>query len=206
VKPEYARLGETTMHTRLFVALATAIAVLAPIGCGASEAPAPKSTPSSAPAPPTPPAAPNKPDTAKDAGGVKYTGLDGQTFTVAELPGNVKVLNFWATWCAPCIKEIPSFNKLHDKYGSRGVTIVGVSVDEEGKSVVEPFLKTPKGKIGYRVALAKLEDLKPVDVTERIPVTLVYDKAGKLVKRFDGYAEETELEAAIDSAMTASAD
>jgi thiol-disulfide isomerase/thioredoxin len=193
------------MHTRFFVALATAIAVIAPIGCGASEAPAPKPPTTAAPTAPAAPQPPAQPAAAQDAA-VKYTGLDGKAFTVAELPGNVKVLNFWATWCAPCIKEIPSFNKLHGKYESKGVTIVGVSVDEEGKEAVEPFLKTPKGKISYRVALAKLEDLKPVDVTERIPVTLVYDKAGKLVKRFDGYADEAALEAAIDAAMTASAD
>jgi thiol-disulfide isomerase/thioredoxin len=138
--------------------------------------------------------------------GVTYKDLDGKAFTVDELPGSVKVINFWATWCAPCIKEIPSFNKLHAKYESKGVTFVGVSVDEQGKEVVEPFLKTPKGKIAYRVALATLEDLKAVDVTERIPVTLVYNKSGAIVKRFDGFAEESALESAIQAAMTSSAD
>lgn len=132
---------------------------------------------------------------------VKYTDLDGKSFTLGELPGQAKVVNYWATWCSPCIKEIPSFNKLHAKYGSQGATFLGVSIDENGAEAVTPFLKTPKGKIDYKVALAKLEDLEPVGVSEAIPVTLVYDASGRLVKRFDGYAEEAELEAAVRAAL-----
>jgi len=193
------------MQSRFLYTPALALALMVPVGCGASEAPTPKATnPPAAPAAPAPPATPSA--AADDAAAVRYTDLEGKTFTVAELPGDVKVLNFWATWCAPCIKEIPSFNKLHEAYGGKGVTIVGVSVDEDGKESVEPFLKSPKGKISYRIALAKLDQLKAVDVTEAIPVTLVYDKSGKLVKRFDGFAEESALEAAIKSAMPASAD
>jgi thiol-disulfide isomerase/thioredoxin len=138
-------------------------------------------------------------------GGVKYTATDGSSFTVTELPGEVKVINYWATWCAPCIKEIPSFNQLHAKYADKGVTVVGVSIDEEGASVVEPFLKTPRGKIDYRIAYAKIDDLGPVGVTTSIPVTLVYDKSGRLVKRFDGYAEEKELEESVQAALGGSA-
>jgi thiol-disulfide isomerase/thioredoxin len=193
------------MQTRLLAAAAAAAAFLMPAGCGASEPAANRAgAPPAASAPakaPQPPATPQQTPTA--GASVRYTGLDGKAFTVDELPGSVKVVNYWATWCAPCIKEIPSFNALHAKYGTQGVTIVGISVDEEGKQVVEPFLKTPKGKMNYKVALAKLEDLKAVDVTEAIPVTLVYDKSGKLVKRFDGYADEKALEAAINDAMKA---
>jgi thiol-disulfide isomerase/thioredoxin len=193
------------MHTRFLVAVATSLALLAPMGCGASEAPAP-ARPAPTPSAPAAPATPAASPASAQQAAVTYKDLDGKAFTVDELPGSVKVINFWATWCAPCIKEIPSFNKLHAKYESKGVTFVGVSVDEQGKEVVEPFLKTPKGKIAYRVALATLEDLKAVDVTERIPVTLVYNKSGAIVKRFDGFAEESALESAIQAAMTSSAD
>lgn len=146
------------------------------------------------------PPSPETPDSAK-ALGVKYTDLEGRQFTLSELPGRVKVVNYWATWCKPCIKELPSFNKLHAEYGPKGVTFVGVSIDEEGAEKVKPFLETPNGKIDYKVALARLSDLEPVGVTEAIPVTLVYDASGRLVKRFDGYADEGELESAVTTAL-----
>lgn len=187
--------------SRPFVAIvAVVVTVAVTLACGGGTGQPAGVGAQSQPAAPAAPAA-----QATEGAAVRYTGLDGATFTVADLPGEVKVINYWATWCAPCIREIPSFNQLHAKYGSKGVTVVGVSVDDEGAEIVQPFLKTPKGRMNYRVALAKLEDLGPVGVTTSIPVTLIYDKSGKLVKRFDGYAEEKELEETVVGALSGAA-
>ena len=188
------------MQMRLMIAGA-AIGGLLAAGACAPKSDAPPAAGNAA-ARPAGPGAAAGPSTAK-TDTVKYTDLDGKSFTIGDVPGQVKVVNYWATWCQPCIKEIPSFNKLHAEYGPKGVTVIGVSIDENGAEDVAPFLKTPRGKMDYRVALAKLEDLEPVGVTESIPVTLVYDASGRLVKRFDGYAEEAALEAAVNAALGA---
>jgi thiol:disulfide interchange protein len=114
------------------------------------------------------------------------------------LGGQVAVVNFWATWCVPCIQEIPSFNKLHREFASKGVQVVGVSMDEEGRERVEPFLK--KHPMEYTVALGS-EALNKQYSLDQLPVTLVYDKTGKQVKRFEGYLKEEELLAAVKQAL-----
>jgi thiol:disulfide interchange protein DsbD len=121
--------------------------------------------------------------------------LDGKP---VELTGKVAVVNFWATWCVPCIQEIPSFNKLQSEYGSKGVAVVGVSMDEEGKEKVEPFLK--KHPMRYTVALGS-DALNKQFGLEQLPVTLVYDKSGKQIKRFEGFLKEDELLAAVKQAL-----
>jgi thiol-disulfide isomerase/thioredoxin len=66
--------------------------------------------------------------------------LDGKPVSLADYKGKVVFLNFWATWCDPCRVEIPWLIDMQSKYASRGFTVVGVAMDEEGKSVVAPFI------------------------------------------------------------------
>src|SRR5579862_2236169 len=67
--------------------------------------------------------------------------LDDSSASINQYKGKVVLVNFWATWCAPCKKEIPWLIKLNDAYSSRGLVILGISMDDEGKKVVEPFVK-----------------------------------------------------------------
>ena len=77
-----------------------------------------------------------------DLAGLPATTLDGTSFDAAALRGKVAVVNFWATWCVPCIKEIPSFNRLNDELSGRGLVVLGVSMDEDGGApLVQSFLK-----------------------------------------------------------------
>ena len=112
--------------------------------------------------------------------------------------GKVVVVNFWATWCVPCIQEIPSFNKLHKEFGGQGVAVVGVSMDEEGAERIEPFLK--KHPMEYTVALGSPEMNQQYKL-DSLPVTLVFDRSGKQVKRFEGFLKEDALQAAIKQAL-----
>jgi thiol:disulfide interchange protein DsbD len=123
------------------------------------------------------------------------TSLDGKP---VDLAGKVAVVNFWATWCVPCIQEIPSFNKLHRDFAGKGVLVVGVSMDEEGKERVEPFLK--KHPMEYTVGLGS-EALNQQYRLDQLPVTLVYDKSGKQLKRFEGFLKEDELLGAVKQAL-----
>src|ERR1043165_4244253 len=69
--------------------------------------------------------------------GMKVYGKD---ITEADFKGKVVLVNFWATWCEPCRVEIPWLIEMQQKYGSKGFTVLGVAMDEEGKSVVSPFV------------------------------------------------------------------
>ena len=116
----------------------------------------------------------------------------------APYTGKVVVVNFWATYCGPCIKEFPSFNKLQKDLSAKGVTVLGVGMDEEGAQLVAPFLK--KHTLEYPVALGSADVTKEFNL-EALPVTVVFDRTGKQIKRFDGLTPEDDLRAAIGQAL-----
>jgi thiol:disulfide interchange protein DsbD len=128
--------------------------------------------------------------------GLKYVALDGKP---VETAGKVVVLNFWATWCVPCLQEIPSFNKLHKEFSPKGVAVIGVSMDEEGAARVQPFLK--KHPMQYAVALTSPEISQQYGVGDELPITVVLDRSGKEVKRFTGFTAENEIQAAVQAAL-----
>ncbi len=128
----------------------------------------------------------------------QVNSLDGTPVDPAALNGKVVVVNFWATWCVPCIQEIPSFNKLHDEYGAKGVAVVGVSMDDEGAERVRPFLK--KHPMDYTVALGSDAVSKQFSL-EELPVTVIFDRSGKQIKRFAGFLKEDDLKAAVQQAL-----
>jgi thiol:disulfide interchange protein DsbD len=114
------------------------------------------------------------------------------------LSGKVVVVNFWATWCVPCVEEIPGFNRVYHELSPQGVLFLGVAMDDEGKPLVDPFLK--KHPIDYAVALGS-DALADKFGLAGYPVTLVFDRSGKQVKRLEGFTGEAELQAAVRQAM-----
>jgi thiol-disulfide isomerase/thioredoxin len=152
-------------------------------------------------APAAPPAATSAAasrDTTNPAGLPRVAKLDGSPFDTAALSGKVVVVNFWATWCVPCLGEIPGFNKLHHDYGPKGVVVLGVSMDEEGTERVQPFLK--KHPMEYSLALGG-ESLSKQYTLNELPVTVIYDRSGKPLKRFDGFTPAADIEAAVQQAL-----
>jgi len=128
----------------------------------------------------------------------QLTRLEGGLLDTAALAGKVVVVDFWATYCVPCIKEIPMFNKLQAEYSTKGLVVIGASQDEEGAEKVQPFLKAHP--MSYTVALgspALGEKLK----LDALPVTLVFDRKGKQVQRFEGFTPEDGLLSAIKQAL-----
>jgi thiol:disulfide interchange protein DsbD len=127
-----------------------------------------------------------------------FSKLDGGALDTSAFSGKVVVVNFWATWCVPCIQEIPGFNKLNQQLGGKGVVVLGVSMDEEGAERVRPFLK--KHPMDYLVALGSQAVSKQYGLDE-LPVTIVFDRSGKQVKRFDGFTAEDALQAVVQQAL-----
>jgi thiol:disulfide interchange protein DsbD len=131
--------------------------------------------------------------------GVPITTLDGGAFDAGTLSGKVVVVNFWATWCVPCIKEIPSFNKIHKELGAKGVAVLGVSMDDDdAPAKVKKFLT--KHPMQYAVALGS-EKVSERFQLNNYPVTVVFDRSGKLLKRFEGFTPEQSLEDAVKTAL-----
>ena len=120
--------------------------------------------------------------------------LAGYRQLLAKFKGKALVVNFWATWCIPCVSELPTFNKVHRDYASQGVSVIGVAMDEEGAAIVRPFLR--KHPIDYTVALGSDPVARRYNL-ESYPVTVVFDRGGKEVKRFGERLTEADLLAAI---------
>ena len=120
--------------------------------------------------------------------------IDGGSFKLKDQKDKVVLMNFWATWCGPCIQEMPFLTKLHEKYGDKELQIVAVSIDDSS-SEVGPF--AVKNKLNFPVvhspALAEQLKAKP------IPTTLFIDKQGRLRYRKVGFAEgdERDIEVVI---------
>src|SRR5262249_40104802 len=79
-----------------------------------------------------------------------FTPLQGPA---PQTSGKVVVVNFWATYCVPCIREIPMFNKLHREFAAKGLTVIGIGMDEEGAELIKPFLA--KHPMEYPVGVGK---------------------------------------------------
>lgn len=127
---------------------------------------------------------------------VNFSLIKGGTLSTDSLRGKVTLINFWATWCIPCKAEIPWFNQFENDYKSRGLEVIGVSLDEEGAAKVKPFLKD--NPMNYAVALGDkaASDAFKVD-GEKLPVTLLVDKQGRIRFTHVGIAKKEEFEAEI---------
>jgi thiol:disulfide interchange protein DsbD len=128
----------------------------------------------------------------------QVTTLEGAPLDAAALNGKVVVVNFWATWCIPCVGELPTFNKVSRDFGSKGVAVVGIDMGDEGADTVRHFLQ--KHPIDYTVGLGG-DAVAQKYKLESYPVTVVFDRAGKEVKRYDEKLTEPDLLAAIQKAL-----
>jgi cytochrome c biogenesis protein CcmG/thiol:disulfide interchange protein DsbE len=109
--------------------------------------------------------------------------LDGKSERLTDLKGKVVVLNFWATWCPPCVEETPSLNRLQKYIDSRGGMVLGVSIDEDG-AAYEQFLRDHSVVFPtYRDATKKTASDYGTSI---FPETYIIDRHGKIARKFVG--------------------
>ena len=115
-----------------------------------------------------------------------------------QFEGTIRVVDFWATWCPPCREAIPLLNELHRKYKDQGVSVVGISVDENPKALVG---FDHEAHIEYASVLTSEQAEKAFGGIVGLPTTFVVDRQGKVVKSYLGEVPRDELEADIQTLL-----
>jgi len=116
----------------------------------------------------------------------------GATVRLSDYKGKVVLLNFWATWCAPCQAEIPWFVEFERTYASRGLAVIGVSMDEDGWKSVLPWIDARK--VNYRISVGDDALAKEYGGVDALPETLLVDRAGRIAARHVGVISKSEYE------------
>lgn len=117
-------------------------------------------------------------DSALLAPDITYPDLNGGEFRLSDHRGTVIVLNLWATWCGPCIREIPDFVALQEEFGDRNLEFVGISVDERGAGVVRPFVE--EHGINYRILLDTEGSVLNNYPIQGLPETYIINEQGEI--------------------------
>jgi peroxiredoxin len=128
------------------------------------------------------------------------TDLQGHSVKLSDLRGKAVVLNFWATWCPPCKEEIPWFVELQKRYGSQGLQIVGVSMDDGDQKDVEKF--AAENAINYPVLLGKETVASQYGGIDYLPTTFYIDRDGVVMDRVFGQPGRDEIEKNIKLAIS----
>ena len=127
--------------------------------------------------------------------------LDGQLRSITEWDGKVIALNFWATWCPPCIKEVPEFVSLQDRYQAQGLQFIGIALQkpEEAREFVTEH------KVNYPILAGELEVIKLAEAYGNhigaLPYTVIIDRNGLVVHVKPGILPTEEAESVINSLL-----
>ena len=169
---------------KLFLILIVAVALAAPGLSGVQE--------SGANAP--------SPDELKSLPPLNLQDFRGKSVRADQFKGSVVVLDFWATWCAPCISEIPALNRLQQKYGEQGVRVVGVTLQSGEPKEVRPFIE--RNKMKYTILMGDDEQMYDLNVFA-FPTTLLLTRDMKVFRRYLGAGprKAAEMEADIQKLL-----
>ena len=120
------------------------------------------------------------PEIGKAAPTLVLTALDGRTFDLAKLRGKAVLVNYWATWCAPCRNEMPKLDAFYRRYHNQGLEIIGISID-----FPRDFEKVRKAAqtITYPTAVAKAITADGFGIPKGVPITWIIDRDGKVRDR-----------------------
>lgn len=124
-----------------------------------------------------------------------FKDIHGKPFALSDYKGKVVLLDFWATWCPPCRKEIPGFIDLYNSYRSRGFMVIGVSMDDS-TSDIKKFAR--RFKMNYPILLgAGRDDLEPAFGPLPLPTAFVISRDGRICGKHDGLTRKEQFEREI---------
>jgi len=120
--------------------------------------------------------------------------LEGRAVASTNFLGQVVVLNFWATWCPPCLRELPELKAFHQAHAADGVVVIGAATDEGGATQLKPFVA--RHRVNYPVLLADPGVQMAFGVTS-LPSTWILGRDGRVAARYLGALTREELERAV---------
>ncbi|MBN2136729.1 MAG: TlpA family protein disulfide reductase [Sedimentisphaerales bacterium] len=109
---------------------------------------------------------------------------EGNPVSLSDFKGKVIIVAFWTTWCPGCVKEIPHFIELKNKYKDSEFDIIGISLDEGGAEDVKPFLKTKP--VNYNILIGNTRVSNSFDTKGILPTVFVIDKTGQIRRKYVG--------------------
>ena len=166
------------MKTKLLLGLCTLLVIIAFGGCRSRQAANVKS----------------------GAGAPDFTVTDiqGKKLSLSDYKGKVVLLDFWATWCAPCLEEIPHFVEMQEKLGPQGFQAIGISMDD-GPRPVQQFYQ--EHKLNYPVAVGDAKLADSYGGILGLPVTFVINHDGQIRKKFVGATDPAQIEQEVVAAL-----
>ena len=138
------------------------------------------------------------PESRKAAPNFTLEDSTGASVSLSAYKGKVVLLDFWATWCHGCQTEIPWYVEFQNRYKSRGLAAIGVSMDDDGWKSVKPFLQ--QNKLNYPVVIGN-QALAKVYGVDALPVTLLIDRQGKIVRTHAGMVDKSSFEHEIQALL-----
>jgi cytochrome c biogenesis protein CcmG, thiol:disulfide interchange protein DsbE len=118
---------------------------------------------------------------------------------LSEYRGKLVLLNFWATWCAPCREEMPAFSQWQREYGTRGLQIIGVSMDDDADAVKQFLAEYP---VSYSIVMGDAKLAESFGGVLGLPLTFLIDQEGRVVARFQGQEDVSRIETAIKQRLS----
>jgi peroxiredoxin len=129
----------------------------------------------------------------------ELTSLDGKQVRLSDYRGKAVLLNFWATWCAPCKIEMPWFVDLQKQYASQGLQVIGVAMDDSGQETIARFAK--EMNVNYPLLIGKESVGDAYGGVEFLPTTFFVDRQGKVVDRVFGLVSHSDIEDDVKKAL-----
>jgi thiol-disulfide isomerase/thioredoxin len=147
-------------------------------------------------------------DVGKPAPALSLKDLDDKDVTLSGLKGKVVLVNFWATWCDPCRIEIPWLIEMQNKYGDKGFVVLGIAMDDEGKSVVASFVAKERFDVNgqklpmsYPIVIGNDAAANQFGGILGYPTSYLISRDGKIVKKVQGLVSYEEISEAIESQL-----
>jgi len=126
-----------------------------------------------------------------DAPDFTLKDLKGNDISLSAYKGKVIFLNFWATWCPPCRREIPGFVEAYSEYKDKGMVIIGISLDRKSSGSILEFAQ--EYRINYPVVMGTAKIVRDYQPGDFIPATIIIDKNGKIRDKHVGYMDKATL-------------
>ena len=119
--------------------------------------------------------------------------VSGNQHTISEWQGKIRVINFWATWCPPCLKEIPEFIALQEQYAAKGLQFIGIAIDDQ--EPVTEYLATIK--INYPILISGDTGIGLAhqlgNIVDAVPFTVVVNQQGQIIYRHQGEFSKEQI-------------